>query len=50
MEDTDEETLVEQSVGDSEDGDSEADLPDELQSTFSRLSFRQDELERRQKL
>ena len=38
MEDEDEEDVVEQSDEDSEDGDSEADLPDALRSIFSRLS------------
>ena len=47
VEDEDEEDTVEQSDEDFEDEDSEADLPNVLRSTFSRLSARQDELARR---
>ena len=50
VEDDDEGNAAENSEEDSKDGDSEADLPDALQSAFSRLSARQDELERRQQL
>ena len=50
VKDDDEGNVAENREEDSEDGDSEVDLPNALRSAFSRLSTRQDELAHRQQL